>query len=229
MTPIEGKDALIRFYKGDDYFNYACATDLSISFDMDTKSVKTVGDGTTRKFKGQITGYSISLSGLVMLDDVTDPTAFDLIEYHRQMVDVQFEILFQDIAHSLLKIISGNALVTQAQLGAPSEGFVSGGFTLLGNGAVDIQNANINCAITITNVTRGSGTPITGGQRYPITITKTGGTPIRYDYTIDGGGRLVGYTDSFYIIVPSFGVHSVVFYPICANGFDGTSFTLTIP
>lgn len=133
--PILGTDVIIQFYKGGNFYNYGCAESVEIQFSMETKSVKTVGDGVWKRKKGQSLEYQIELSGL-LLDDTTLPVAFDLLDYFKNMTDINYRLLFYDNA-GLKKTITGNALPINVNLGGGSDGFGSGNITLSGSGDPD--------------------------------------------------------------------------------------------
>jgi hypothetical protein len=243
--PILGIDVIIQFYKGGNFFNYGCAENVEIQFSMETKSVKTIGDGVNKRQKGQSLGYQIELSGL-LLDDSTLPVAFDLLDYHRSMADINFRLLFYDNA-GLKKTITGYALPINVNLAGGSEGFGSGNITLAGNGdlnqLVTPPNPNPvpnpptqplpNCDAVIGTAHIGTAFPATGLWLYIDTMTS--GSVTRYDYTIDGGGVQTAFTGSTLPVrwkLPNsfaIGSHTVIVTPICDNGYSGTTYTIHYP
>lgn len=226
--PVKGSNVLLQIYKGGDYADFLCATDCSIDFETEKKSVKTVGDGIWKRYKGQSIGYTINLSGLIRLD-VADPVAFDLLDYQTQFVDVTYRMTFEDDAANI-KAIYGTALVEKTSLTGGSDGFATGQFVLVGNGEATILDTLDICALTVTAFTAtfyaiGEG----GNNSYTLGVTVTGtGTLDRIEYQIDGGARQVaGYSAPYYITATS-GSHSITVIPVCSNGSDGTSFTQTL-
>src|SRR5687768_3462825 len=119
--PILANDVIIQFLDGSDYVTYGCAAELSTEFSMETKGVKTVGDGVWRHKRGQSLGQIINLSGVIKPEDGT-PDAFDLLTYFKNMADVAFKILFYNEA-GIAKVLRGNALPTNVSFSAGSEGF----------------------------------------------------------------------------------------------------------
>lgn len=238
--PILGKDVIIQFYKGGAYFNYGCAAEVEAQFSMDTKSVKTIGDGIWKRSRGQTLGLQIELSGVIQ-DDSSIPTAFDLLDYFKNMVDIQYRLLFYDNV-GLKKVIEGFALPINVNLGGGSEGHATGSITLSGNGDPDAiytppnpNNPPASCEAEI----EAAHTELTGSpQRRYVTIdTMVAGsvTIARWDYTIDGGGVQTKFTDGsipttwILPLATNVGDHTMVITPICDNGFPGTPFTLEIP
>jgi len=243
--PILGTDVIIQFYKGGYFYNYGCAENVEIQFSMETKSVKTVGDGVHKRQKGQSLSYQIELSGL-LVDDNTLPVAFDLFDYHRNMADVNFRLLFYDNT-GLKKTITGYALPITVNLGGGSEGFGSGNITLAGNGdltqAITPSNPNPtpnpptqplpNCDAVIGSAHIGLAFPDPG--IWLKIDTMTSGAVSRYDYTIDGGGVQTAFTANTTPVrwkLPNtfaIGSHTVVVTPICDNGYSGTPYIINYP
>lgn len=235
MSALAGQDVVLQFMKGGDYFSYACATDCSIDFTKTKKSVKTIGDGVWTKERMQNKSYVISLSGLIKFDDGTVPHAFDLYDYYDQGVDIQFRMIFTDVQSSLIKVFTGTASVDDLNLGGGSEGAATGTATLKGNGPPTISDSFLGCTATVGAATVGpsssDGDPtITAAVNYSgLSVSTT-----RLDYTVDGGGRLTIFspgTSGVFFLHSLHGAHELIIYPICANGEDGTPFTVdfTIP
>lgn len=222
--PVTGKDAVIMFMKGEEYFPYACAIDIEIAFEMETVSVKTIGDGVWAKPRGQALSYQISLNGVIKYDDDTQPHAFDLLSYLMNMVAVQYRIIFTN-DEAALKVIEGTALPTNVNLGGGSEGFANGSATLKGDGAVDVRDLIIPCPSSIISIQL-----VEGGDYPVIRITDHTGSPMRYDYSVDGGGFVSQYVTSFIqdlALDPgiSAGGHTITIIPVCQNGENGQEFT----
>jgi hypothetical protein len=222
MNPITGNNVTIQFLKGDAYYDYACATDITIDFVLDEKPVRTYGDGTWYKPRGQRHSYSISLSGLVVFDEPTLPGAFDLLEYLRAMSGIQYRIFFDEPITSTLKLIEGIALPINVTLGGAAEGFAQGNIELKGDGNVSIRDAIINCPSEVLTIALNDA-------QTAILITGHTGEPVRYDYGIDGGGLDTAYifTDPAELDLPddiAIGVHTIQIFPVCENGDYGTEF-----
>lgn len=224
--PVLGKDAVIMFQKEDEYFAYACATDIEIAFEMEVKSVKTIGDGNWDKPRGQKKGYTIELNGLVKFDDDTVPHAFDLYDFFDGMTPIPYRIIFTNDEGGL-KVIEGLALPVSLRLGGGSEGHATGSATLKGDGSVDVRDLIIPCPSSITSVQF-----IQDGTHSTIRITGHTGSPARYDYSVDGGGFVSQFVNSFIQDLPlqdglSVGSHTITIIPVCQNGYNGTEFNTT--
>lgn len=238
--PILGKDVIIQFYKGGSYFNYGCAAEVEAQFSMETKSVKTVGDGIWKRQRGQSLGLQIELSGIIQ-DDGDIPVAFDLLDYFKNMTDIQYRLLFYDNV-GLKKVIEGFALPINVNLGGGSEGHATGSITLLGNGdpdniytPPDPDDPPAACQAAIATAHTGPSFPSSGIWMKIDSMVAGSATIMRWDYALDGGGTQTAFTDGN---IPTqwrlpnsagLGTHTIVITPICSNGFSGTPFTLVFP
>jgi hypothetical protein len=242
--PVLGTDVLIQFLKGSGYINYACASEVSIEYSMETKSVKTVGDGVWRRKRGQSLGSVINLSGVIVID-ANIVTAFDLLDHFKNMVDIAYKIIFQDHSGGL-KVIQGNALPANVNLGGGSEGFGTGEITLECNGDPNYitpvnpsnpgpPNPNVCVAEIETAHVETIIDPVPFSRKYAFVDTMVAGsaTISRWDWTFDGGGAQTKFSSGSLpvrILLPVSasvpGAHTVVITPICDNGFSGTPFTL---
>lgn len=219
--PIIGIDVILQVMKAGEYRDFLCATEVAIDIDTETKSVKTVGDGVWARYRGQRLSYVITLNGLIKLNTGDDPAAFDLIDYQTEFLELEYRMIFEDSEGSL-KVVYGNALVVKTGLSNPSDGFSTSAFTLNGCGAPVIVDALVACGITVTDIT----VDLTGLPFFvTFNYTHTGGTPLRFEYAIDGGGRLISASSPLTISSPGAGAHSIEIWPVCDNGYDGTSFT----
>lgn len=240
--PVKAKDVLIKFLSGSTYLAYGCASEVETEFTMETKSVKTIGDGNWSRERGQKKSQVVNISGMVIVDAGT-PDIFDLLDYFKQMVDVGFEILFIDNT-GVAKVLAGVGLPISVSLTAGSEGFATGSASIKVNGDPDAQPSSGGGG--------GGGTPVcvaeiatahtelrgSGIQRRWVVIDSmvTGSADIsRWDYTLDGGGTQSAFTPNTipaeWILPLAFGIgtHTIVITPICDNGFSGTSFTMVFP
>lgn len=228
--PVLGKDAVILFEKGGDYFPYACAISIGIEFIMETKSVKTIGDGVHKRKRGQSLDHRITLDGLIKFDDDTVPHSFDLLAYHQNMTDIPYRIVFTN-DQSQLKVIEGIALPTNVSLGGGSEGFANGSITLEGNGPYEILDAPSGCSATITG-----GEMIVVGSNNGFRITAlTGGPVTRYDWAVNDSSRSSAFVDGTLPDEFSLGFlwptgtdynNLLTVWPICENGNDGIPFEI---
>lgn len=241
--PIKAIDVIIQFLQGGDYITYACAAELSTEFMMETKSVKTVGDGVWERKRGQKLSQVVNLSGVIKPDTST-PDAFDLLDYFKNMTDVQFRILFYD-ENGLQKNLKGNALPTKVNLSAGVEGFATGEITLEVNGDPDYvpptsppppdPNDPDACVAEITAAHTAIVGPPNRRYVYVDSMTVDSATISRWDYSIDGGGTQTKFTDGsipaswILPLAMNTGTHSITITPICDNGFSGTPYTFTFP
>lgn len=231
--PITAQDVLIQFQEAGDWFNYACAKEVTIDFSMETKSVKTVGDGNWEKPRGQKKKYTVSLSGVVKFDDDTVPHVFDLYDAFDNMVSVPFRIAFDEPETTLVKYITGSALPTEVSLGGGSEGHAEGDVTLEGDGAPTISNSTDTCAATLGTFTA-VGDPDSAGVVNLNFTTGVSADCVRIEWSVDGGLRDVFFPPAtgtpFLHGLTGIGAgsHSIEFFPMCENGLDGTSQTKSV-
>lgn len=231
--PVLGKDVLIFFQQGDALVLYTCATDISIEFNMETKSTKTIGHGVWKRSRGQSLGYRVNIDGVIFLEQ-SAPVAFDLLSYFTNMTDIQFIIRFIDV-EGKLRVIEGYALPTNVNLGGGSEGHATGSFTLEGNGGVDIREEMLGCQAEITD----THLSIVGGpvrRRVHIdSMSAESPTITRFDYRVNGGGIRSAFTDgnipTYWDLEFNDGVLGAILIeitPICENGVSGEVFTIDI-
>lgn len=230
MDPVLGTDVIIQFKKNDVFLNYACATDIRIDFEMETKSVKTIGDGNWKKVRGQSKSARVSLSSLAKFDDDDVPHSFDLWDYFDAMTDIEFRMYFTMQDGTTLKIFEGASLPTAWGLGGGSEGFATGDTVLEVNGAPELKDAVIQCEAEITAAEL---TTVSGLNALRVTAL-TGGPITRYDYEITGLGRQSAFVDGtlpdqFVFgngLGPTGTFETLKVWPICDNGFDGELFEI---
>ncbi len=230
---ILAEDVTMLIEKGGDYYPFVCATDLAINIEMQTKKVRTDGDGKWNKSRGQSLGYTISLSGVVVFNG-TDPHTFDILEYCRQMVHLNFRIVYEDPVANLAKYFIGRALPVNINLPSGSSGFATGTFELEGDGELEIVDALVTCTAEILDAEIGANTlpdpPPPGG--IVIRIHDVSSNTARVDYAIDGGGRESifgvgpGITVVQQVVGNYSGSHTAVLYPVCENGEDGIPYEI---
>lgn len=225
--PILGQNALIQFYKNDAFFDYACATELAIDFVKETKSTKTIGDGNWNRKRAAKNGCSITASGLMQMDTILVPDVFDVLDAFMQDVDVNFRIIFEDVSNGNIRVIEGFALPVNINLSGGAEGFANTTMTLEVNGKPDVRNTLDTCDLEVTAFGATLIAPGEGGvNHYSMAVTTTGSNPLlRFEYSIDGGGRLLGGTSSPFGFFATSGLHSFTIWPICEGGTDGIPFT----
>lgn len=230
MDPVLGQDVIIQFKKNDEFFNYACATDVRIDFEMDRVPVRTIGDGTWKKPRGIGKAYTVNLSGLIKFDDDTVPHAFDLYTYFDSMTSIDFRLYFTLEDGTTVRIFEGLGLPTSVSLGGGSEGHATGEIVLEGDGAPELRTAIVQCEAEITD---GEIIFISGENGFKINAL-SGGPVYRYDWSIDSGGRTSAFVDG--TLPDQFSIgngvgavdseHTLHVWPVCENGFDGEEFTI---
>lgn len=229
MAYIQGKKVLLKFYKDTEYIPFLCATDCSLTINTETKDVRTIGDGIWKKKRGQSKSFTLSLNGLIELQE-TSPVTFWLIEnYDMQMLPVDFEMHFDDAATALKKIVSGRALIVTSILNGVPTGFATSSFEMEGDGALTITDSATVCNATIGLIEIGPGDPDSG---YQASVNYTGVTnAARLEYSVDGGPREVifdpGSDGFFFLSGLSDGPHTITVWAVCESGVDGESNELT--
>jgi predicted secreted protein len=240
--PIKAKDVIIQFLSGIDYVTYGCAAELETTFSMETKSVKTIGDGVWRRKRGQSLGQVINLSGVIVRNP-SIPDAFDLLDYFKNMTDVDFKIIFYDEA-GIAKILKGYALPTEVTFSAGAEGHSVGSITLEVNGDPDLvaippTPGNPDECVAEIATAHVELRPVPGTfleRKWAVIDSMVPGsaTITRWDYSISGGGVQTAFTNgsipAAWALPPAaneLGTHSITITPICDNGYSGESFTFS--
>lgn len=226
-TMILGENVLIEFYKDGVFSVFRCAIDVSISVRVQTKGVRTIGDGTWSRTRGQKLGYTVSLNGLVDIDE-SSPTAWLLEQYTTNMTHIDYRMYFSEPNSTLEKFFEGKMLVTEMNLGGGSTGFATGSFEFEGFGAYSLRNALTQCNATIQSISVGpdfNDPPTPGARRVTFNNVQNAS---RIDYFIDNGGRDSvfnvpnGVTGFITIYNIPAGSHTVTLIPICPDDQDGT-------
>lgn len=225
--PILGSNAILRIYKNYAYRDFLCATDISIEFNTELKATKTIGDGVWKRYKPQNLGYSITLNGLMKLNE-TDAVAFDLFADQLAFTEVLFRMTFEDTS-SNVKAIFGTAIIETTSINGPSEGFVTESFRMMGVGEPDIFDTKTPCTASFSaTISAYTGE---GPYNYQINISSATASTQYIDVSINGGARsrtTWGGASSgvIYLNLPS-GANTIKAIPICTNGYEGTIVTLT--
>lgn len=231
MDPVYGRNVQIELKKNDVFWPYACATDISIDFEMETKSVKTIGDGNWQKLRGQKKKYRINLAGLIKFDDDTVPHVFDLYYYFDNMVSIEARMRFTVDESGQEKTFTGLVLPVSLNIGGGSEGFGTGSAVLEGDGAPVLSDGVSSCTAEITSAELIS---ISGENGLRINAL-TGGPVTRYEYAFDGDddNRTAVFVDGTlpedipFGNAPGGGLdHTLTVWPICEDGNDGEPFTI---
>jgi hypothetical protein len=222
---ILGENMVLMLYKGGEYVPYACATEVSIETRVETKKVRTLGDGKWNKPRAQSWSYGISVSGLLLIDG----TKFTSWDFQNALMGgglIDFRMVFEDPITTLVKVMQGKALLTSSLLAGASTGFATGDFDLEGDGAYELLDSVLGCNAGIDFVS--VGTILDGVPGQAIIHYEGAHDHVRIDYEIDGGGRqsVFGTAPNGFIYVNDmYGEHVLVITPICENGEDGQSLT----
>jgi len=217
---IVGKKTTLTFLKDGEYQPFLCSTDCSITINTETKDVRTINGGIWRDIRGQRMSFSVSLTGLIELQEL-QPVAFWVIEnYQMQMLPIDFRMIFSDPATGLNKYVTGVGLIVTSTLTGVPVGFATGQFEIEGSGTLVISDTPTNCSADIGYIA------ITDSEAGQITVAYDFVIDaVRFEYTIDGGGRESifdpGTSGSFVITGITDGEHVLTVYPICENGNDG--------
>lgn len=229
---ISGKDVVIDVYKIDGYRPFICADDISIELDTELISVKTIGHGNWKQYRGQVHGWKVSASSLIPYDNPTDVTIWDIIDRQKNMTAVPIRIVFSDTSSTIVKVVLGDCFINTSALNAPAD-FAKGSFSATGTGELIIQDGLTPCDAVIATLTLDSQTSTAA------TFAYTGATlATRFDYYIETvPAGLIIFSDS--VIAPTLpagtftaspilpnGTMKLTVTPICSNGESGTPITL---
>jgi hypothetical protein len=223
---LQGKNAIFLVDKGAGYVPHLCAVSVGITTNVETKEVMTTGDGVWRKPRQHRISYSIALEGVspIPLDPADGYDAFNFLDNQVGFTNLDFRIYFEDETGTVLKMITGEALVTESNIIAGAEGLVDSTFTLEGFGAYQLFDSASACAAVLGTLTYSGQSPVNVILDY---TGLSGGD--RLEYSVDGTTRrdLVGMSASGSIIIVSgvglvAGDHTVQVWPVCPNGEDGT-------
>ncbi len=221
MKTIQGNNVILALMK-DDWVTLLCASDITLSLNLDTLENKTIGDGHWASFAHEKLSYSIAVSGLAILNDTDDQTnfsAFDSANHWIKSLYVQFRISYYDDIGEI-KSFQGYALVSGLTFNMSTGNLVKDDCTLTGTGELLFFDGLVPCASLILTITVTGQTAADGIVHITYTYS---GAPYQVKYRIDGTGSwiysLVGTT----IDVPDLanGSHSVEMIPVCANGYEG--------
>lgn len=228
MNVILGSNAYIEFQKEGDWQPFICCETVEITFDMETISVKTIGDGVWDAKRGQMLSYTITLSGLVPYDE-TGVTAWDLLQYLLQMVHAEYRMVFTREDNSKIETIQGQALAKSMNLNSPVD-FLTASINLEGSGP-PIFSADL-CDAQVINATVVDA----GGGKFRVTVTDTTGAPaVKYKYVFNIGGIIEfpgvptiyqSKLSTTWLITPQqgSGIYRIRIIAVCDNGVDGIAY-----
>lgn len=224
--PILGSNVVLQIDKAGQYRTYLCAIDCSIDFKTDLQSVKTIGDGYWQRYRAQSLGYVIKLNGLVKMNNINEPTAFDMIDYIFNMAEFNFVLTFEDETGAI-KAYYGVGTIESGSLSGGTSDFAKGDFTIYGNGPLTTSNSNVVCDLSVNGISQFYNST----SLVSVNVSYTGsGTLDHFEYTTTTGGNRtsVGST-SFTVPNPASGIsYPLTVYPVCVGNIDGGSYTVTI-
>lgn len=232
MDVIRGINAYINFSRGEEFPKFACAENVAFEGENEMKSVKTVGDGPYRRFRRQSLTYTVSVDGLIPIDEPNYITAWDLLEYWKQGIPLSFQIVFERDDNSQITMIRGDVFVVKPSITGPMD-FAGGSFTLQGSGEPLFGLPPV-CLSEITSytLTRQGLTFIYSVKIFAVT---TGSVP-RYDWRLDNGPINTSLDTGWPVNVATqssfiYGSHKLEIWPVCDNGAYGTKLirNFTVP
>ena len=231
MSYIVGKDVILLIDKGSGYVPFVCAVSFSIQTNTETKEVMTLGDGNWSKPKAQKKSYTMTFDGVqpIPLDDSAGYDTFNLIDNQIADTNFAYKIYYTSDGSTVVKMVTGEALVIDSDLKAGAEGFMDSSFTCAGFGAYELFNSTTACNAVIDTLTFSFESPISVG----IDWTGLAGSDMIV-YSVDGTTRrtLAGVSSSGTILlVDGVGIvdgdHEIEVWPVCDNGEEGASLTVT--
>lgn len=220
--PVLGTDVILFFLKDDIYQPFLCATECSISIEIETKQVRTINQGKWKKKRGQSLDYKVSLSGLIQIISGS-PRTFWLVENAIQMLLLNWRMVFTEAETGLIKIASGNAIINVAELVSSSSSFATSSFDFEGDGELVLADSATTCNATIGSIEIGPGNIDIGAI---ASVAYSGVVnAARLEYSVDGGGREAifdpGSTGIFYLFGLGEGSHTLEVWTVCFSGVDG--------
>lgn len=140
MELIQANSCILQVRLNDAYVSVLCAKSFSPDFVAKIKETTTEGDGTYQDFDYDTKSFSILLESVLVIQDATNPTTLDLLDYHRNMVEVDFRLLFFGTSGSV-KVIRGKAIVESCNLSASAGLLAEGSVKLTGKGEYIVEDA----------------------------------------------------------------------------------------
>lgn len=231
MNTIQGNSVILNLQKND-WSAYMCATDITVTSTADILPIRTVGDGHFAKNTYQKIGWTVAISGLLIMNDITDTnwTGFDMLSNQLNFSHVRIRLAFTD-ANGDIKSIAGWCMVSDLSFNASTGALAKSDCTLTSNGELQFFDGLIACDSLITSITPAGLTDPDGNITFTYTYT---GDATRVKYRLDGTGPYfyagIGAGLSFDGVAN--GDHSIEIIPQCLNGYDAdnstsTAFTVT--
>jgi hypothetical protein len=209
---INGKDVLFLVNTGDGYEPFVCAKDLSIETTASFVGIATKGDGAWRKSAYQDIGYTISMTSVVKLDEESF-SAFDILAYQRNFLELPYKIVFVDQDNNKPKTIKGVALVERVNISANTSQLSLGDISLTGSGAY----TEIDCEAFVGHVS----TAYLSNNTVSVTLSEITGNPASFFYQLDNEIEVETTETFFYLLSVPGGNHTLIVTPVCEDGNRG--------
>lgn len=228
MAHIEARNVVLLIDNGTDFVPEVCALNFSLKTTTETKEIMTVGDGNWTKPKAQKKGYSMSFESVTRYprDINTGYDAFDLLSHQMGDTNFRYKVMFyENDGSTVVKMITGEALVIDSDLGATAEQIHQNGFSCVGFGAYEVFDTAVACNAVLASVFYSAQSPLfvdigyTGLIGGDTIIYSVDGSTIRTLAAMPQNGTItiingVGMTP---------GLHTIEVWPVCDNGERGTS------
>ena len=223
MDPIQGTNAIFSINTSAGWVPFVCASDVNISFDADTVSIRTVGDGQWKKYDYQALGYAIDLSGVLVFNQAPDFQSFDMINNQVGFLSLNFQLVWTDDLGNAMGM-QGVVIVKSSKLSGTVGQVVKSSFSLMGSGSALIFTGSSPCPTTIDSITVSGASGASG--TISVTYAYTGDL-YQVKYQIDGSGAWSYAQGAAAIPVVGLGIgqHSIKIIPICSNNYEGTGLT----
>lgn len=245
---VQGKNCVFQVNFGEGYKTLVCAKSFGVTITTTLKETTSRGSGVHEEYDYDSLSYRISLSGLIKAVDLDDdPIFFDLADYQKGFLPVEFRAIFTD-NNAVVKRFRGTAIIQTSAFNASAGQLADSTVDMQGTGEYFIDNdsgggcTNSVSSIVLNGLTlsNGANVVITYAADLNITIISLANDEVeifKYDWEIDSNGRNSVYTDgSLPYTFPTFdmdditvGDHVLTIYPVCTDtGIDGGTFTVNI-
>ena len=216
---IQGNNAVLSLYKNA-WVPFLCATDISVSLNADILPIRTPNDGHWAKNTYQKLSYKVSISGLLILNNMADAnwTGMDMMDDMLGFVFAKWRIAYTDNQGNI-KSLQGSGMIDTTAWSASTSALVKNETSITGDGELKKFDGLIPCDSTITGITP---TGMTGGTGV-VTVTYTyTGSPYQVKWRLNGTGPYFYALLGVSIVTPALaaGTYSIEIVPVCANGYE---------
>ena len=224
---IQGNNAVLSLFKND-WVPFLCATDITVSVSADILPVRTPNDGHWAKNTYQKLSYKVSISGLLILNNMGDSnwTGMDMLTEMFGFVFAKWRIAYTS-NEGVVKSLEGSGVVDATAWNASTSALVKNDTSITGDGELKFFDGLIPCNATITGITP---TGMTGGTGI-VTITYTyTGSPYQVKWRLNGMGPYFYALLGVSIVTPALaaGSYSIEIVPVCANGYESDNSASTV-